>query len=100
MSMDKEKILKLLQDNMRTIKQFGVSSVGLFGSYVQYRDNRASDIDILIYFPKEKKSFDNYMDLNFFLEELLEGHKVNLVIDDALKPALKERILETVEYAT
>jgi len=40
------------------------------------------------------------MDLKFFLEELLEGHKVDLVIDDALKPALKESILETVEYAT
>lgn len=40
------------------------------------------------------------MDLKFFLEELLEGHKADLVIDDALKPALKEHIMETVEYAT
>gem|GEM_PF-2166113 len=54
MSMDKEKIFKLLQDDMRTIKQFGVSSIGLFGSYVQYRDNKASDIDILIHFQKGK----------------------------------------------
>ena len=98
--MDKEKIFKLLQENMSTIKQFGISNIGLFGSYVQYRDNKAGDIDILIHFQKGKKSFDNYMDLKFFLEELLEGHKVDLVIDDALKPALKERILETVEYAT
>jgi hypothetical protein len=35
MSMDKEKIFKLLQDNIRTIEQFGVSSIGLFGSYVR-----------------------------------------------------------------
>ena len=98
--MDKEKIFKLLQDNMRTIKQFGVSNIGLFGSYIQSQDNKASDIDILIHFQKGKKSFDNYMDLKFFLEELLEGHKVDLVIDDSLKPALKERILESVEYAT
>ena len=100
MSMDKEKIFKILQDNMRTIKQFGVSNIGLFGYYAQYRDKKESDIDILIHFKKGKKSFDNYMDLKFFLEDLLEGHKVDLVIDDALKPALKERILETVKYAT
>jgi len=98
--MDKTKIFKLLQENMMTIKQFGVSNIGLFGSYAQYRANKSSDIDILVHFQKGKKSFDNYMDLKFFLEELLEGHKVDLVIDDALKPALKERILETVEYAT
>jgi len=64
--MDKEKIFKLLQENISTIKQFGVSNIGLFGSYGQYRDKKASDIDILIHFQKGEKSFNNYMDLKLF----------------------------------
>ena len=98
--MDKSEIMKLLHDNLDTIKQFGVSSIGLFGSYSSYQNEESSDIDILVHFEKGMKSFDNYMDLKFFLENILKEHKVDLVIDDSVKPALKEFILSSVEYAT
>jgi uncharacterized protein len=37
-----------------------------------------SDVDLLVEFIPELKTFDNFMELSFFLEELL-GRKVELV---------------------
>ncbi|GAG75581.1 unnamed protein product, partial [marine sediment metagenome] len=50
-------------------------------------------------FESGKKSFDNYMDLKFFLEDFF-GCQVDLVIEEAIKPLLQKHILETVEYAS
>ena len=41
-----------------------------------------SDIDILVEFEKGKKTFDNYMDLKFFLEEIF-GVEVDLITIEA-----------------
>lgn len=57
-----------------------------------------NDIDILVEFEKGKVTFDNYMDLKFFLEDLFKC-KVDLVMHDALKPDLKPYILGSVKYA-
>jgi hypothetical protein len=46
----------------------------------------------------EKKSFDVYMDLKDFLEEMF-GCKVDLVMKDALKPRLRDPILKETVYA-
>lgn len=46
----------------------------------------------------ERPSFDNYMDLKFFLEDLFSC-KVDLVMEDTLKPRLRPYILEEVIYA-
>ena len=56
-----------------------------------------SDIDILVDFEKKGKTFDNYMELKYFLEELL-GLKVDLVMKGALKEKLKDVILKEVIY--
>ncbi|MEQ9714256.1 MAG: nucleotidyltransferase family protein [Candidatus Asgardarchaeum sp.] len=92
-------ILKTLKDNMDKIKKFGVKRIGLFGSYAKNQPKEGSDIDILVEFEKGKKTFDNYMDLKFFLEDLFKC-KVDLVIADALKPDLKPIILGSVIYAS
>jgi predicted nucleotidyltransferase len=93
-----EEILHKIQENMKEIRKFGIKKIGLFGSYVQNEQKIESDIDILVEFEKDKKTFDNYMDLKFFLEDLF-GSKVDLVIREALKPELKPYILESVKYA-
>jgi len=84
---------------MDKIKKFGVKRIGLFGSYAKNQPKEGSDIDILVEFEKGKKTFDNYMDLKFFLEDLFKC-KVDLVIADALKPDLKPIILGSVIYAS
>ncbi len=96
--MEAEEIIKKIDENMGKIKQYGVKKIGLFGSYVRNKQKVKSDIDILVEFEKNKKTFDNYMNLKFFLEDLLKG-RVDLVIKDAIKPDLKQYILGSVKYA-
>jgi hypothetical protein len=94
-----EKILELMQENQKKIEKYGVKKIGLFGSFVNNKQKSNSDTDILVEFKKGKKTFDNYMDLKFFLEKLF-NRNVDLVIKDALKLKLKSNILKNVRYAT
>lgn len=91
-------ILKKLEENIKQVKRYGVKRIGLFGSYIRNEQKGKSDVDILVEFEKGMKTFDNYMELKFFLEELLKC-KVDLVIFDSLKPRIKPYILREVEYA-
>ena len=93
-----EEITKKLEENMEKIKQYGVKRIGLFGSYVKNEQKKESDIDILVEFEEGKKTFDNYMDLKFFLEDLFQC-KVDLVIKESIKPDLRKYILDSVKYA-
>jgi len=94
----KQEIHRRLAENERRIKEFGVKKIGVFGSFVRNEQKRKSDVDILVEFEKEKITFDNYMHLKFFLEDLFDC-KVDLVIRDDLKHQLKPYILREVEYA-
>jgi predicted nucleotidyltransferase len=94
----KEKILGKIEKNREKIKKYGVKRIGLFGSYIRNEQGEKSDIDILVKFEEGMKTFDNYMDLKFFLEDLF-GYKVDLVMSDAIKPRLKPYIMKEVVYA-
>ena len=65
-------IMNLLEKNRDKIKQYGVKKIGIFGSYVRNEQTNISDIDILVEFPKGKKTFDNYMNLKFFFRRIIE----------------------------
>ena len=92
----KEEILGTIAENKQEIRKYGVKNIGLFGSCLNNSADEESDIDLLVKF--DRKTFDNYMDLKFFLEDLLK-QKVDLVLIDTLKPRLKPGILKEVEYA-
>jgi len=80
------------------IRGYGVKRIGIFGSYVKSKQRMDSDVDILVEFEKGKKTFNNYMELKFFLEGLLKN-KVDLVISESIKPELRPYILKSVRYA-
>jgi hypothetical protein len=92
---DIKAILKKHGEEVR--EKFGVKEFGIFGSYVRGAQEEGSDIDILVEFKEGYKTFDNYMDLKFYLEELL-GLKVDLLSKTALKPRIKPYILKEVVY--
>jgi hypothetical protein len=58
----------------------------------------ASDIEILGEFREGEETFDHFMDLKFYLEDLL-GRKTDLVIADTLKPRIRDAVLGEVVYA-
>ena len=95
---NKKIIMKSIQDNLDEVKRYGIRRIGVFGSFVRSSQNEKSDIDVLVEFYPGKKSFDNYMELKFFLEKLLH-RKVDLVIKDAIKPRIRPYILNEVLYA-
>ncbi|HNR65298.1 MAG TPA: nucleotidyltransferase domain-containing protein [Atribacterota bacterium] len=80
-------------------ENFKIKEIGIFGSFVKNKADidDISDIDILISFKKGHKDFFNYMRLKYYLEVIL-GRKVDLVIKDAIKPRLREKILQEVKY--
>jgi predicted nucleotidyltransferase len=92
----KKEILNTLGANRAKIKGFGVRSLSLFGSCVRGEDRPGSDLDFVVEF--EKKSFDAYMDLKLFLEELFD-RPVDLVLADGIKPRLRAAILREAIHA-
>ena len=78
-------IIKTIEKNKDKLKRFGVIKIGLFGSYLKQTTNKKSDIDFLVLF--DVPNFDNYIELKFLLEKLFHK-KIDLVIEDSLKPSL------------
>ncbi len=95
----KHDIVELLRQNVHTLSSFGIRRIGLFGSFVRNEQQPTSDIDFLVEFDPKRKTFDNFMALSFFLEELLQ-RKVELVTAESLSPYLGPYILEEVEYVS
>jgi len=96
--MDKNEIKQRLIENKLVIKKdYHVASIGLFGSYVNDEQSLGSDIDFLVEFEKGYKDFFNYMHLKSYLEELFLMN-VDVVMKEAVKERLKERIYGEVEY--
>ena len=96
--MSKNDLIKAIQCNTDTMKAYGVKSVGIFGSFAASRQTSKSDVDVLVEFEKEDKTFDNYMELKLFLEKLF-SRRVDLVIKDTLKARIKDKVLSETAYA-
>ncbi len=89
--MDKQVLLKRLSGKVEEIrKRFSVKTLSIFGSAARGEMADGSDVDILVAFD-QKASFDLFMDLKFYLEELL-GTSVDLVTDKALRPRVRQAI--------
>lgn len=73
----------LKKENNFMKKKFGVKKIGIFGSVARGEAKEKSDVDVLVEFEKGKSSFDNFMDLSFFLENLF-GKKVDLITTSGL----------------
>ena len=95
--LSKELIKQKLVDNRKTLRQYGVKRIGLFGSYVRGTATAASDIDFLV--ELERLTFDDYMGLALFLEELFQKD-VDLVTPTSIKPGVKPYVEKEIEYVT
>lgn len=85
--MDRDEILKLLDQQHEAIEHFGVKSLRLFGSVARGEASAGSDVDLLVDF-EESPSFSSFMKLRIFLEDLL-GAKVDLVTERGLKDPVR-----------
>jgi len=80
-------LLVLREHNEALVREFGVSSMRLFGSVARDGDLEASDVDLLVSLAGEP-SFRRFMQLKLRLEEIL-GIPVDLITETGLKPAVR-----------
>ena len=71
MMKSREDILSLIEQNHAALKKLGVRRLGLFGSCARSESTAESDLDFVVEF--SDKSFNAYMDLKSFLEDLFRS---------------------------
>lgn len=94
----KQDILNALRANAPRIRGFGVKRIGLFGSFVRGEQRSKSDVDLLVEFEPGRKTFDDFMQLCFFLDDLFQ-RRVEVVTPESLSPYFAPHILAETEYA-
>ena len=94
----KENIINVLKTHKAELSRYGVSQVGLFGSYLRNNQTKRSDIDLLIDFEPDKESFDNYMAVYDIFENLFKDEKVEIVTKNGLSKHIGPKILNEVLY--
>ena len=97
------KTLEEIKTELETLKpvlkeKFQVKTVGVFGSYCRGEQDKKSDVDILITFiePNDIDLLD-FIGLKRYLSRKLKM-KVDLVTKNALKPKIKDKILQETIY--
>lgn len=77
-------------------ERFGVSEIGVFGSWVRGEETEDSDIDVLVDFDREIGLFE-IMELEEYLENTF-GRKVDVALRRSLRKYIGQHILAEVEY--
>ena len=77
-------------------ERYGVSVIGVFGSYVRNEQRDDSDIDILIELERPARiSLIDLVELEYYLSDVLET-KVDIAIKKNLRKRIGKRILSEV----
>src|ERR1700740_1214506 len=91
---DKASLLIRLHENRDQIQSFGAKKLSFFGSFAHDEGiHKKSDVVHLVDFKKGAPKFDNFMELAFFLEDLL-GRRVELLTRKSLSPYIGPKILK------
>ena len=93
----KELIQQKVQENKAEIRKFGISRIGLFGSFVRGEQKEDSDIDLLVEFQEGKKTFRNFIEFSEYIEKTL-GRKVEVLTPESISPYITPYIKNEVKY--
>lgn len=87
---------QLLQAHSEALRAFGVAQIGVFGSFARGDQTPASDIDLMVVFAPEKKTYRNFIGLAYYLEDLA-GRRIELLTPEALSEHIRDKVLRQVE---
>ncbi len=96
MLLSRDEVFWQIGQHQVELRALGVSQLQLFGSVVRDEAGMASDLDFLV--TLKENSFDSYMEVKHFLEDLFSC-SVDLVLPDTIKPALQTAILQEAVHA-
>ena len=95
--MTRDNILDFLKKHKDELsKRYGVTKLGLFGSYARGEQKEDSDIDIAVEIKSQNK-FKSFFELKYYLEDNLKK-RVDLGIEHTLKPIAKQYIEKEIIY--
>ena len=94
----RENILTILRNHKPLLSKFGVSSIGLFGSYLRNEQSSKSDIDFLVDFEPDQENFDNFMAVYDIFENLFKNETIEIVTKNGLSEYIGPKILNEVMY--
>lgn len=84
---------KIAENKAYLLETYGVTEIGVFGSFARGDQSADSDIDISIVLNRKVPvGLFEFARMQFYLEDVL-GRKVDLVIKSGIKPLIKDRIL-------
>lgn len=75
----------------------GVRRLGIFGSFARDTAAAESDVDVIVTFAPDQRTFDNLYEVGEVLEEVFH-RPVDLVTEDSLSPHIGRHILDEVKY--
>jgi len=95
-------IMKILKEHKKELSEkFAVKEIGVFGSYTKGEETESSDVDIYVEFNQGELTFNKYLGLLEYLENLL-GRKIDLITRDGVEtiriPYIKEEIKKGIVY--
>ena len=96
--MNREEVLQRLAAQRKKVTAFKVKSLAVFGSVARNEARADSDVDILVEF-QGPATFDGYMKLKTFLEDVL-NQRVDLLTHRGLRPELAPAIEREAVYVT
>ncbi|MBW2598893.1 MAG: nucleotidyltransferase family protein [Deltaproteobacteria bacterium] len=76
--------------------RYKVKKIGVFGSFARGDASEKSDVDILVEY-SETPGFFGFIELEDYLKEKL-GRNVDLATQNALKPAIRKRVISEIKY--
>ncbi len=88
----RENIAELRSKIIPVLQQHDVIHAAIFGSFARGEEREDSDLDILVEL-REGKTLLDLVALKLKLEEVLE-REIDVVTRNALRPGIRERVLE------
>jgi len=71
--------------------QFGVSRIGIFGSFARGEETRTSDVDVVVDFAQGHATLKNFVGLVEQLEALFQ-RKVDLITSEGIDKYIRPRV--------
>ena len=91
-SITRDEAIRRLHTIESKIRSLGVRRLALFGSVLRNEARPDSDVDVLVEFAPNEKTFDRFMALADLLEDTLE-RRVEAITTESLSPFIGPHIL-------
>jgi uncharacterized protein len=94
-----EEMVAYLRNNKKLFyDNFGVTRIGILGSFARDDQSPSSDIDMVVEIEESRKNIHSFLQLKRFLEKEL-AREIDLGFEHSLKPMVREKIKGQIIYA-